>query len=191
MPASLQHAVPSPVRRNLELKVRVPEGGLDRLRDRLAGWVDGPPEHQQQHDVYFRVPEGRLKLRTIGYGTGESRAELIAYQRPNLDGSRRSSYRITALEHTQASELSATLAQVLPILVEVRKDREIYHRGATRIHLDTVDELGQFVELETVIGKQGDDRGESEHRHVIDYLGLDEWPVQAGSYSDLLRDSGS
>lgn len=191
MPASLQHADPSSVRRNLELKVQVPDSGLDPLRDRLAGWAEGPPEHQQQHDVYFQVPEGRLKLRTVGYGTGESRAELIAYQRPDLDGSRWSSYRITALEHTQASELIATLAQVLRISVEVRKSREIYHRGATRIHLDTIDELGHFVELETVIGKQGDDRAESEHRYVIDYLGLDEWPVRAGSYSDLLRDGDS
>lgn len=191
MPASLQHADPSPVRRNLELKVQVPDGGLDPLRDRLAGWAEGPPEHRQQHDVYFQVPEGRLKLRKISYDTGESRAELIAYQRPDLDGSRWSSYQITALEHTQASDLIATLAQVLPILVEVLKDREIYHHAATRIHLDTVDALGQFVELETVIGKQGDDRAESEHRHVIDYLGLDEWPVQAGSYCDLLRDGDS
>lgn len=187
MPASL-HNTASPARKNLELKVRVTDEGIRDIRARIAGWTDGPPEHQQQHDVYFQVPEGRLKVRTISLESGESRAELIAYRRPDLDGSRWSAYRITPLDHTQGSDLIATLNQVLPMAVEVRKQREIYRHGATRIHLDTVDELGHFVELETVVATQSEEHAATEHRHVIGHLGLDQWPVQSGSYSDLLRD---
>jgi adenylate cyclase class IV len=145
-----------------------------------------PIDHQRQVDRYFAVPEGRLKLRAIAYDTEPSRAELIAYRRPNDAGSRWSVYRITPLEPDAADDLAATLAHVLPALVEVRKRRQIAIWGSTRIHLDRVEGLGPFVELETVIAGQADATAEAEHREVIERLGLGDWPVEATSYSDML-----
>jgi predicted adenylyl cyclase CyaB len=172
-------------RRNLELKVR-----LDPTRERAVRAamraLGVPIERQRQVDRYFAVPAGRLKLRTVAYDTEPSRAELIAYRRPDEAGSRWSAYRITPLDPPAADDLAATLGHVLPALVEVRKLREIAIWSATRIHLDAVEGLGWFAELETVLDGQGDDGAAAEHREVIDRLGLAALPVEAGSYSDLL-----
>lgn len=174
-------------RRNLELKVRVPATEMEAIRDRLTRLgVDGP-DVQLQEDRYFRVPEGRLKLRSIAHVSGERRVELIAYRRPDERGSRWSSYAITPLDGEQAESLAATLAQVLPVRVVIRKRREISLYGATRIHLDDVEVLGTFVELETVMDSQSPDAAAIEHQAVVDALGLASWPVEAGSYSDLLE----
>lgn len=173
-------------RRNLELKVRVTSDALVALRDRLAVAGDDALDIERQEDRYFRVPEGRLKLRTVTTRDGASRAELIAYRRPDEALSRWSAYRITPLPAGQAESMADTLEQVLPVLVVVRKRREIALHGATRIHLDEVDGLGAFVELETVVTDQSAAAAAAEHRTVVEMLGLDRWPSCAGSYSDLL-----
>jgi adenylate cyclase class IV len=172
-------------RRNLELKVRLSPEGLAGVRERVIG-LGVPITSQHQADRYFTVPEGRLKLRGIAYDTEPSRAELIAYRRPDEAGSRWSAYRITPLDPDAADDLAATLAHVLPVSVEVRKRREIAIWGSTRIHLDEVEGIGPFVELETVISAQGAADAEAEHREVIERLGLDAWPVEATSYSDII-----
>lgn len=177
---------PARSRRNLELKVRLTPDGMTRVRERALA-LGVPIERQRQVDRYFAVPEGRLKLRAIEYDTGLSRAELIAYRRPDAAGSRWSAYRIAPLDPAAADGLAATLAHVLPVLVEVRKWREIAIWGSTRIHLDLVEGAGPFAELETVITGQDDAHAEAEHREVIARLGLDAWPVEAASYSDIVR----
>ena len=174
-------------RRNLELKVRVPRPELAVVRDAIHHLGDTVREVQRQEDRYFTVPGGRLKLRTIAREGEDARCELIAYRRPDERGSRWSAYAITPLEFATAESLATTLAQVLPVRVVVRKRREIYLHGATRIHVDDVERLGTFVELETVIGNQADNEAAAEHRHVIETLGLGAWPVEAGSYSDLVE----
>lgn len=174
-------------RRNLELKVRLPQAELGLVRDRLPTLGASEPDIQQQEDRYFVVSDGRLKLRTVAHGSGETRAELIAYRRPDEHGPRWSSYAITQLARDQVASLAATLAQVLPERVVIRKRREIYLYGATRIHLDDVQELGTFVELETVMGSQSTGDAVTEHQLVVDRLGLAAWPVEAESYSDLLE----
>jgi adenylate cyclase class IV len=175
-------------RRNLELKVRVTPEALVAIRRDLRDWLGGEPRVERQRDRYFRVPAGRLKLRTITYDTGTSRAELIAYHRPHVHGSRWSDYRIAPVVTEEAEQLAVTLAQVLPPLVDVRKRREIAIAGATRIHLDEVEGLGAFVELETVVTGAPDSAAEREHASMIARLRLAAWPVEAGSYSDLLLD---
>lgn len=173
-------------RRNLELKVRVPADEHAAIRERLARLGAGLPEVEHQEDRYFRVAEGRLKLRTISTSSGAMLAELIAYRRPDEHGSRWSAYAITPIDDAQVEPLARTLAQVLPVHVVIRKRREILLVGVTRVHLDEVEELGTFVELETVIHSQSTKEAAAEHQYVIDALELAKWPVEAGSYSDLL-----
>lgn len=178
---------PSPrPRRNLELKVRLAPEAMAGVRERTLA-LGVPIACQRQVDRYFAVPEGRLKLRVIAYDTEPSRAELIAYRRPDAAGSRWSAYRITPLAPDVANDLTATLAHVLPAVAEVRKRREIAIWRSTRIHLDDVEGLGPFVELETVLADREEARAEAEHREVIERLGLAAWPVEATSYSDMLR----
>lgn len=173
-------------RRNLELKVRLTPDGMIAVRERVQA-LGVAVTRQDQVDRYFAVPEGRLKLRAIAYDTEPARAELIAYRRPDEDGSRWSAYRLTPIDPDVADDLAETLGHVLPVMVVVRKRRHIAIWRDTRIHLDDVDGLGPFVELETVISGQSDAMAEAEHRDVIDRLGLATWPIEPGSYSDILR----
>ena len=74
----------------------------------------------------------------------------------------------------------------------VRKLRSIAVVGSTRIHLDDVECLGHFVEIETILdGFRGDDEaGRNEFEAVIEWLDLARLDAIPGSYSDLLVERG-
>jgi len=171
--------------RNLELKVGCGCDDLAEIRARLASVHPMLPEAEamRQVDTYYRVPRGRLKLRQIerlrpdGTPIPESgSAELIGYDRPPVTGSRWSAYRVAAVDPLAANDLHAALMLTHDLLVRVLKRRDVLHVGATRIHLDQVEGLGSFVELETVIGAQDDQEATHEHDEVIALLQLDALP---------------
>ena len=165
--------------RNLETKARVND--LDRVR-RLAldigAWDRGT---QRDTDTYFRVSHGRLKLRV---SDGVPLGTLISYQRPDLMESRVSDYRLVSIPNPDS--LRDALAETLGVLVTVRKSRQLLLYGATRIHLDHVDGLGTFTELETALGDQSHAEAEAEHHFLRERLGLNEAEIVPVSYSDLL-----
>ncbi|HET7035514.1 MAG TPA: class IV adenylate cyclase [Thermomicrobiaceae bacterium] len=165
--------------RNLELKVPLPALSAARERARMLGAE--PAGVQEQTDAYFDVPHGRLKLRRIA---GQREATLIAYRRPDEAASRYSDYLLAPAAEPDA--LGEVLVRALGVLVVVRKRRELWRFGATRIHLDEVEGLGSFVELETVLGGQPVEAAEAEHRLVRDRLGLADLLPIPGSYGDLL-----
>ena len=178
--------------RNLELKVHCGPDGIADVRSRIerAGLPIG--QRLRQTDTYYRVSRGRLKLRliedladAIDGDAGEHLAELIGYERPRDEGSRWSSYVVAQINPAAADGLQDALALTHEVTSVVRKQRDIALWGATRIHLDVVDGLGSFIELETVITAQPDDVAVAEHRLVIERLGLGRWPVISGSYSDI------
>ena len=134
----------------------------------------------RQRDIYFCVPQGRLKLRQQ---PGRP-AELIAYARSDSAAPRPSDYRIFATE--QGDELLATLTAALGVRAVVEKARTLYLWRQTRIHLDRVRDLGEFVELETVITCQSLKEGEAELRQVLAALGLATAVAEPRSYVDLI-----
>ena len=73
--------------------------------------------------------------------------------------------------------------------VIVKKVRELFLVGRIRIHLDSVEWLGDFVELEVML-KDGEDpeTGLSEANGLMEKLGIDEVDLIAGAYADLLRE---
>ena len=73
-----------------------------------------------QRDTYFNVAQGRLKLREERGAT----PHLIAYERPDLVGSRESRYRI--VEVGQEDELKAALSSVLGVKVVIAKERRLF-----------------------------------------------------------------
>lgn len=181
------------VDRNLELKVRCDPGGIADVRSTLERVGIPVVQRLLQTDTYFGVPRGRLKLRRIeelpdapADHIGERSTELIGYERPLEAGSRWSHYVVARVDPDVAVRLHDALALTHDVLGVVRKHREVAHWGATRIHLDVVEKLGEFIELETVVTGQEDDVAAAEHRLVIDRLGLDRWTIVAGSYSDLM-----
>lgn len=163
--------------RNVEVKVRV--AGHDALARRLRDL--GADDHGVLHqvDTYFRAP-GRLKLRRQA---GQP-AELIAYARPDEPGLRTSEYRIWRTD--DGPGLEALLAAALGVRARVAKARRLFLLGRTRVHLDAVDGLGRFLELEVALADgDGEAAGRDEAEALLSALGLAEVPRIAGSYADL------
>lgn len=135
-------------RRNVELKALDPwpEATLERC---LALGVEDRGEIWQQ-DTYFYVPSGRLKLREQLPGA----PHLIHYDRADQPRQRESRYRIAAVN--DADGMRHVLAQSLGIRGMVVKRRHLLLCENVRIHLDTVESLGRFIELEAVAATRSD-----------------------------------
>ena len=164
--------------KNLELKAKC--GCLDSVRRQLIDLNAEYRETVEQNDTYFNVPKGRLKLREINGGE----AHLVYYERLNSAASRYSTYQMWDIP-SQAGFMEI-LMTVLGVKVIVEKQRELWLFGDTRIHLDRVINLGEFVELETVIRNQTKWEAWAEHQLVRDAIGILEGDLIAESYSDLL-----
>lgn len=171
--------------RNLELKVAVDAAAFEEIVHRARRL--GESRHLEQTDTYFAVPSGRLKLREIAEGR-ERAAELIGYSRPDQDGARWSEYYRAEFRPEQIEPMIAMMKKTVGVRSVVAKEREVVVTGRTRIHLDNVDGLGHFIELETVVGDIEDDGdAATELAQVSAMLGLDAFPAVAGSYIDLVE----
>jgi predicted adenylyl cyclase CyaB len=169
------------VPRNVEIKARVQD--LPALRRAVEAIADGPPTSLIQHDTFFEVPRGRLKLRVLDDGT----AELISYLRDDVGRLRASHYLKAAV--TEPGTLAAVLGAALGAGGVVRKRRSLYRRGATRIHLDEVENLGSFLELEVELAEgQPADDGERAARELMAELGIAKEDLVATAYVDLHGD---
>ena len=165
--------------RNIEIKARVPNPS------QLAAFVqaasDSPPQRLRQVDTFFSVPHGRLKLRVI---SGRD-AELIYYQRDNKPGPKKSSYKRFPVWLPRV--VRRVLSLVLLTRGEVVKERFVYKIGQTRIHLDHVQTLGVFVELEVVLSReQTEQEGIKTAERIMDDLQISESDLVELSYIDLL-----
>ena len=164
----------------VEIKARVKNPNF--LRAGSIALADKPLEIIIQIDTFFKIPEGRLKLRDFGDGTGQ----LIWYHRPDQMGPKISDYAISATEDPVG--LVEVLGKSLPVLGVVSKKRNLFMCGRTRIHLDEVENLGWFMELEVVL-TQGEDAavGEAEAEHLMQKLNIQKDDLVEGAYFDLLH----
>jgi adenylate cyclase class IV len=132
----------------------------------------------RQTDTYYRLAAGRLKRRSA---PGEP-VDWIYYDRPNDVRPRVSTYAI--LSDLQARRRWGT--ESLREWLTVVKTRELWMLGNVRIHLDEVDGLGTFLELEAMVT---DEQDESACRRMIERLRQTFAPLLgepiAVSYSDL------
>lgn len=170
--------------RNLETKARWNDlAGLARVLELAGARFDG---RLTQTDTYFAVPEARLKLREYTHehpdGRSTSGAELIRYERPDDAGARLSDYVRTPIDDPLACRQE--LAEQHGIRGAVTKRRDLWLIGATRVHLDSVEGLGEFVELETVVGDETEAAYRAEHERVRRVVGIEERDLVAGSYID-------
>ena len=164
--------------RNVEIKARI--DSIESVLPRARALADGDAQRIVQDDTFFRVPHGRLKLREFGDG----RAELIHYQRADNKGPKLSDYVRTPVD--DPTGLRDALARALGTLGRVRKQRLLLMAGTTRIHLDRVAELGDFIELEVVLRDgQTEGDGAAVAEHLMHEIGLDAAPRIAGAYVDL------
>ncbi len=128
--------------RNLEAKFRVDDAALARRRAEALGF--SMRATLDQRDTFFGVAHGKLKLREEADG-----AALIRYGRVHHGALEVSDYEIVPVANPRP--LRAMLAGALGVLAEVRKQRVLLLRRNVRLHLDRVDGLGSFGEIEAVI----------------------------------------
>ncbi|MGH2914499.1 MAG: class IV adenylate cyclase [Solirubrobacteraceae bacterium] len=167
-------------RRNIELKAvdREPDRSLEICR-RL-----GAEDHGVlwQRDTYFCAVVGRIKLREQHPGD----AHLIGYRRADEPQPRDSRYRIAPV--TDPDRMLSLLAACLGVRVTVCKHRRLLLWHSVRIHLDEVDQLGCFIELEAVAAPDSD--LEREHQLVAqlrEALAITDERLIASGYADQLE----
>ena len=169
--------------RNVEIKARLRDAAdVARVHERAVTLADHGPELIEQDDTFFACAEGRLKLRAFADGSGE----LIAYRRTDVNGPKTSDYRIAPVGDSIV--LRETLAWSLGVTGRVIKQRTLYLVGRTRVHVDRVEGLGDFLELEVVL-RDGEPQahGVAEARVLLERLGVAADALVAGAYVDLLR----
>lgn len=135
----------------------------------------------RQRDTFYTVPRGWLKLRE--HEGGE--AELIAYARAtDTSGPRASDFERAVIDDVQLWK--RLLAKALPVDIVVQKERTLWMYRHTRVHLDRVEDLGDYLELETLVGEIEEDEARAENEAVIEALALDRDSFLAVPYRDLL-----
>ncbi|MFF2841668.1 class IV adenylate cyclase [Paenarthrobacter sp. NPDC057981] len=164
---------------NIEIKARV--DSLEVLLPAVASLADSGPEYVMQDDTFFSCPNGRIKLRVLG----ENHGALIYYRRADDSGPKPSYY-----VHSETSDpegLRSVLAIAYGEAGRVRKRRTVFRIGQTSVHLDQVDGLGDFVELEVSVGGALEsDAAVSEALRLLVAFGIEDSALVKGAYLDLL-----
>jgi predicted adenylyl cyclase CyaB len=169
---------------NIEIKAKARDP--ERLRALAEAVSDTPPRVIPQRDVFFYTSQGRLKLRILA----PSQGYLVYYERVDASGPRASDYYVSATSDPQS--LEHILSAALGVRGQVHKVRTLYLVGHTRIHLDKVEGLGHFVELEAVLGPgQTAEEGRAMVDDLMVKLEIGEGDLIDVAYIDLLEQRSS
>ncbi len=165
---------------NIEIKARIRD--FESLQASAAQLSDAPCQTISQEDTFFKVPQGRLKLRELSPQHGQ----LIYYQRQDISGPKHSEYQI--YETDDPAGLKIILSKAYGIRGVVAKIRYLYMAGQTRIHLDDVKGLGKFMELEVVLlPGQTDSEGQAIADSLMYKLGIEETDLVNYAYMDMIE----
>lgn len=165
--------------RNIEIKARIKS--VEALTPKVAAIADKGPIEITQDDMFFRCETGRLKLRAFSKEEGE----LIFYRRANQQGPKESFYlrSPTSAPETLRESLSLAYGQA----GRVQKHRTLFLVGRTRVHLDKVEGLGHFLELEVVLDEgEPSEVGSQEAHELMAKLGVEPAQLIEGAYVDLI-----
>ncbi len=165
-------------RRNIEIKCRC--SNLDSVLQKARALGAADQGVLRQKDTFFAAPRARLKLRELG-----DRAELISYRRGDSSEARASDYVVLPIPDPQVT--IALLEHALGSCGVVRKVRHLFLLRHTRIHLDEVEGLGTFVELETVLSDLPEEEGRWELAEIALGLGLNTEDYVAVPYVEMSR----
>ncbi|MEL6329438.1 MAG: CYTH domain-containing protein [Planctomycetota bacterium] len=118
-------------------------GALPRIGAKLVGKLE-------QTDTYFRVTSGVLKLRRCSHAGEPEPPEVIHVERATERQPRVCRFRI----YTEAEARERFGQLPLPVRTIVHKQREIWMLGGLRVHLDSVQHAGRFIELEALVSRR-------------------------------------
>ena len=161
---------------NLEIKARI-ENPSDAavMANSIGAEFSGD---LLQVDTYFKVPEGRLKLRRIN----DTVSELIFYEREENGDRRYSKYEVH--ETGNPESLTSVLSLAVGIRCVVKKRRTMYMFRGARIHLDQVEGLGTFLEFEVPV-EDSREKAEETLEFLISAFRLGPSDFFRNSYVDL------
>jgi len=166
---------------NIEIKAKLTD--RSKALATAVNLADSGPETIQQEDVFFRCDGARLKLRIFDATHGE----LIRYQREDCAEVRRSHYTLARTSDPEA--LRGILAETLGIIGVVKKTRTFYLAGQTRIHIDQVEGLGDFLEFEVVLSEgQDDEDGKRIAKDLLEEFEIGREALLANAYIDMLQE---
>ncbi len=164
---------------NLEAKFKLYD--LGRARKRAEALKYEFKAELAQRDTFFQVNQGKLKLREE-----EAGAWLIFYGRQDSKGLKLSNYEIIAVNEPQ--RLREMMSQALGVLATVRKTRILLTCDNLRLHLDSVDGLGDFGEIEAVLGADADqEQSRAAVERLLAELDVDRKKLIDASYFEMLR----
>ncbi|KAL0273360.1 UNVERIFIED_CONTAM: hypothetical protein PYX00_006046 [Menopon gallinae] len=166
--------------RNVEVKAKLRD--LDRTVSIVKDLCKSDGIQLIQEDVFFEATKCRLKLRTI---QDRTTSQLISYSREDTPGAKISDYKICEVPNRE--DLLQVLSSSLGIKGIVKKKRQLFLYGQTRIHIDTVEGLGNFLELEVVLqDSQGFSDGNKILQDLLNKLNIEEEDLMVGAYIDLM-----
>lgn len=165
--------------KNLEIKVQFDTFGS--LQSRL--FFAKEKGILRQKDTYYLLGDTKLKLREEKGKLGE----LILYMRPEINGSRESRYTRFSVPNFLKTFVKSFFSFIFGEKIIIDKERFLFLYKHTRIHLDRVEKLGNFVELETLFNTTlARNTFIAEHNEVKKLLGLEASTAVSGSYSEML-----
>jgi adenylate cyclase, class 2 len=164
---------------NLEAKFKLPD--LEQARKRAESIGYEFRATLVQCDTFFPVREGKLKLREEPSG-----AWLIYYGRQDSRDLKLSSYDIIPI--SEPAKFREAMARALGTMATVRKTRILMMREHVRLHLDRVEGLGEFGEIEAVLGECGDpESSRPAADELLRVLEVDRNQLIDKSYFELLQ----
>lgn len=166
---------------NYEIKAKTTIKKQNEIRDYLNKNNARFIGTDHQIDTYFKVPEGRLKIRK-----GNIENSLIYYERDDGLDSKKSD--IMLIDLNKADYLERITRKTHEILVEVDKQREIYFIGNVKFHLDDVVNLGKFIEVEAISENNSltEEKIKQQCDNYKNILQIKEKDLIKNSYSDML-----
>lgn len=167
----------------LNIEIKAPCNNPDKIRKILQSKNAEFKGIDHQIDTYFIVPEGRLKLRQ-----GNIENSLIFYKREERKGIKTSNVELVKLDSKQAQSTKNLLSLSNGIFKIVDKKREIYFIDNVKFHLDKIESLGTFVEIEAInFQGQSKETLTEQCAYYLQLFGIDSTDCIDASYSDLVK----
>ncbi|KAF5301433.1 hypothetical protein FQA39_LY02162 [Lamprigera yunnana] len=168
--------------RNIEIKARIQD--LKGLLEKAKLISNSEGTIIKQHDTFYKIPQGRFKLRKFESGN----SELIYYNRLDVEGPKLSTYKKLDIDKRDTDDFHTIMSDALGIVGAVEKVRHLFLVSQTRIHVDIVKGLGNFVELEVVLApEQTVHEGERIAYSLMELLDIRKNDLISGAYQDLMN----
>jgi adenylate cyclase, class 2 len=166
---------------HLNIEIKAKSNNHNKIREILKSKDADFKGIDHQIDTYFNVRKGRLKLRE-----GKIENSLIYYDREDKKGPKQSN--VSLFKTPPKSSLKNLLSKALGVLVVVNKKREIYFIDNIKFHIDSVKDLGNFIEIEAIDEDESIGKAKllKQCQFFLDLFKISQGDLISSSYSDLL-----